>query len=492
MRKKIGNKFVSLSVSTPDGKELSLKLRALVWEYLDKMRPYDAGDALDLALFMMYCSYVSRNAEDFELEDLDPGYSIDEVLDNLGNKYLATDFIEYYATLHSQNPVLPDLAGASFHVHDLSRAITAWAGALEASGLSLLEGPEAETAATVASVLADVITSNVWGKVAGEFSSPLPIAQLNARFADVKGMEVLDFACGNGMYLATALTDGARSVLGRDYNFATVMRAAVMCFFADPHHAHDIRTANLLLPDPAVKPVQRVLVAPPFGAPLRDIDIADKAYFNATLNELVGEDAPRPRNIEDFCVAKALASLEDGGIAVLHMSPSFLFHQHKGREAIRRSIVEKGYLRAVIELPGGCLPSTAVKSALLILEKEPTEDGVFIVDLDSNALDGKGYLAKGRGKCEITEAGIEWLVNTVKNRKEIPLVSTIADRETIIASGSNLCYSAYGSVYDFQSVLDQTRTTADIVGDMQSAQATIEDLGTRIDDLLLALGKGRN
>lgn len=488
MRKKIGNKFISLSVSTPDGKDLAQRLQLLVWTYLDGTRSHDsASETIDLAAFMLYCSYVSRNADDFGLDDFDFDYSIDAALDNLGNKYLATDFIGYYAGLHAQNPILLDLKGASFRSRDLSKAITSWASLLDASGLSLLEDSKFGSARAIEAVLADAMTADIWGRGAGQFTSPIPIAEAVARLANVEGKNVLDFACGNGIYLATALMHGAKSVCGRDCDVNAVTRASILCFFADPSRTHNISVANALMANPAAKPTQKVLVAPPLGVPLRDYDVPDKNYYAATLDELIGEGSPRPQKLEDFCVAKALASLEDDGIAVLHVSTSFLFHQQRGREAVRRAIVEKGYLRAVIELPGGCIPGSSVKSALLVLRKAPTDEGVLIIDFDSKEIADEGYVVKGRGKCEITEAGIDWLVKTVENREETALVSTVADREAILSSGSNLCYSAYGSVYDFQSVLDQTRSTADIVGDIQTARTAVENLGTQIDGLLIAL-----
>ena len=178
------------------------------------------------------------------------------------------------------------------------------------------------------------------------------------------------------------------------------------------------------------------------------------------------------------------ARRKEGGIAVLHVSNSFLFHQHKGREAIRRAIVEKGYLRTVLELPGGCIPATTVKSALLVLKKEPTNEGVFIVDFDSKELAGKGYVTRGRGQTQVTEAGIEWLLKTVANREKISLVSTLVEREKILASGSRLSYSDYGDVFDYQSILDQTRTTIEITTDIAATKLKIDNLDEEIAMLL--------
>ena len=85
MRKRVGFEFASLSISTPDGKNLAPKLQKLIWSFFSEMRPYDPNDKLDLASFMLYCSYVSRNVDDLGLDGFDPNYSIDEVKDKLGN-----------------------------------------------------------------------------------------------------------------------------------------------------------------------------------------------------------------------------------------------------------------------------------------------------------------------------------------------------------------------------------------------------------------------
>ena len=439
---------------------------------------------MNLSVFMLYCSYVSRNADELGLGDFDLNYSIDEVRNGLGNKYLAAEFVSYYSELCSVNSVLPDLCGIKLRSHDLSKAIVTWAAMFRSSGLSLMEDSDWSIAATIWWILAEALSSDMFGRRGAKCSSLLPIAGLVTRLADVEGRSVLDFACGDGIFLATSLSHGAKSVYGREVNDGAAIRAQIICFFADPTQSHNIKVANALAAASATPPVQRVLVAPPIGMLLREYDIVDSGYYGDTLVELMGEGAPYPRNFEDFCIAKAIASLEDGGIAVLHISPSFLFHQHKGRAALRRTIVEKGYLRAVIELPGGCMPSTGVKSAILVLEKKTSDKGVLIVDADSKELAGKGYFIKSRGKCEITEAGIDWLTNIVKSRKEMPLVSTVATREQVLASGSNLCYGVYGSVYDFDSILDQTRSTADIISDIQAAQASIDNLDTRIAAIL--------
>lgn len=487
MRKRVGFEFASLSVSTPDGKNLAPKLQKLIWSFFSEMRPYDPNDKLDLASFMLYCSYVSRNVDDLGLDGFDPSYSIDEVKDKLGNKYVASEFVEYYAALCTQNADLPDLRGIELRAYDLSKAIASWSSTLGASGLSLMESSGGETAAAIQRVLAETLASDAWGRYGGEFSTPLPITELATKLAGVEGKGVLDFACGNGIYLAAALSKGAASVTGRDVNAQAVMRAKILCFFANPTSYRDIVVADVLTAASATIPAQRVFVAPPLGMRLREFDIQEKGYYADVLASVMGDAVTNAPNMEDFCIAKAFASLADDGVAILHVSASFLFHQQKSRQSLRRILVEGGYLQAVIELPGGCIPGTGVKSALIVIAKQPTQEGVFIVDFDSKEIADKGYVNKGRGRCDITDKGIDWLVEAVKGREEIPLVSIVADRERILASGSNLCYSSYGDVFDYNSILAETRPAKEIMGDIQVVQTNIDSLSEQIADILKSI-----
>lgn len=56
-------------------------------------------------------------------------------------------------------------------------------------------------------------------------------------------------------------------------------------------------------------------------------------------------------------------------------------------------------LQTVIELPGGIIPGTGVKSVLLVIAKQFTDQGVLIVDLDRKEIADKSYVSKGRGRC---------------------------------------------------------------------------------------------
>ena len=480
MRKSIGFKFASATFSTVDGSDFVPKLHLLLQGYESEMRRLGVVDIYDLEQFMLYCSYVSRNVDELGVIDFDDGYSIDEVETCIGNEYVAAGFVDYYAELRAYGCVLPNLRGIEFRARDLSSAITMWAQMLASSGLSLMERGEGKTASTIWSVLAEEYGSDSWNKRGGEHATALSIANLATSLSDVEGRAVLDLACGNGTYLATALSKGAASVCGRDIDALAAMRAKIACFFADPTKSSDIANGDVLKAASAAAPAERVFVAPSLGTRLRMSEVSDGAYAREMIARATGEDAPRAVSMEDFCVVKALDSLTEDGVAILHVSTGFLFQQQRTRQTLRRMLVQDGHLQTVIELPGGCVPGSGVKSALLVLTARPNRGGVFIVDCDSKELDGKGFVSKGRGRCEITEAGIDWLVKTVDQRKEIPLLATIVEREEILANGSNLCYSAYGDVVDYEAALDEVRSVDEILSDMRSAREAIESLDEQI------------
>lgn len=484
MLKKACDKSFSFADLAPEDRAFASKLKTLLLSYAESMRKDDPNDVLDLATFMLYCSYVSCNADKLGLKEFDHAYSIDEASANLGNKYLAAGFIEYYAGLSAQSDALADLRGVVFRSSDLSNAISGWIKALHASGLSLVERGERALSSAIWFALIQAHASGVWGKNGFEFSTLPFIANLAATLVGVKGKTALDFACGNGAYLGLALLNGAASICGRDISGRAVTKAKIGCFFADPIKRHDIAEMDAFEGEASTTPAQCIFAAPPFGMRLRRYDLQGKAYYARVMASLLGNEAAPTPDVEDYFVAKSFDSLADDGVAIVHVASGFLFHQQKARQSLRRALIEGGYLRTVVELPVGCVPGSAVKSALLVIGKRPSSEGVLVVDLDSKELPNRDYVIKGRGTCEITGAGIAWLSEVVQQQKEIPAVSIVVDRERLIDSGSNLCYSTYGAAFDYKTALDQIRPVAKVVNDIEAAQKEIDSLGRQIADIL--------
>lgn len=457
----------------------SATIVAAVNSFLDELRSYaEREDLVDLAAFLLYASYVSRNAETLSI-DLAPEFSVDEARARLGNDYVAHEFLDAYGNLTSPLCMLPRVQLELKGRVDLQRIILSWVDVLGSSNLPLDETESFDIAHTIAFALENIYSSG-GGRTASEHSSYAPIAKLVVRLADVNGKDVLDPACGFGSFLAEAVFAGASMLYGGDLAQHAIQRAKILCFFADPLASVSLEVKDSLL-GKAEGRFDRIVCTPPFATRITRSDIDTYARVATPLADGI---APSSSHGEDYFVGNALASLNEHGIAVLHLSPSFLFHQQKARREFRQALVSQGHITAVIELPGGCVPGSSVNSAIVILSKTPSEEDVLLINAASGALEGKGYFDQARRSCAPTEAGIERLTEIVRNRQEIPSVSILVPRERIVATDADLCYATYGHVYTEN---DQLRPTSDILAAIKEHRLRAKRLDVRISMILSTL-----
>lgn len=455
------------------------EIRSIINLYLSDSRHLaELEDLIDIAAFMMYATYVSRNYQILSI-NLDPIFRVDAAPARMGNDYVAHQFVEAYETLESPCCRLPRVELDLKRRVDMQKAILAWVKALDRSNFSLEETEGFDIAHSIASALEEVYSVND-GRFAGPFASYTPLAKLIVSLGDVNGKSVFDPACGFGSFLAEASFAGASSLTGSDIDPHALQRAKFLTFFADPRGSIDLANENSLLRSEG-KLFDRVLCAPPLGMRITRSDIEECAHAVSPLEDGTVPSGPYG---EDYFIARTLAELNDDGIAVLHLSPSFLYQQQKSRREFRQALVAQGHIDAVIELAGGCVPGTAVKSAVVILSKEPSQHDVLLIDAASRALEDKGYFDQSRRMCIPTEAGIEWLSETVRNREETPSVSVLVPRKRIIETDADLCFATYGDVYTDE---ERARPTSDILTDIQDSRRRIDELDVQIDQILTAL-----
>lgn len=471
----IDNTATVTTATGPDPSAITSTINA----FLDGCRGLaEPEELIDLAAFMMYASYVSRNAEALSV-DLDRTFDVDAVPEHMGNDYVARDFVGAYRELESPWCRLPLVELEIRGYIDLREVIFSWVRILSGSGLSLEETDGFDVARSIARALGETYSSR-GGRFAGEYASYAPLSRLVIRLADVSGKSVFDPACGYGTFLAEAALEGASSLSGIDLDSRAIQRAKILAFFADPNGSVSLEVGNSFL-GCAGSPFDRVVCAPPLGMRITRGDLA--AYVQAA-GPLEDGTVPNGSYGEDYFIAGALAALAKGGIAVIHVSPSFLFHQQRSRREFRQALVAQGHVSVVIELPGGCVPGTSAKSAVVILTKEPSQDDVLLIDAASGALEDKGYFDQSRRMCAPTDAGVEWLCDTVSNRREIPSVSVLVPRERIVATDADLCFATYGEVYTDEK---QPRPVANILADIEESSCRINKLNTQIDQILTAL-----
>lgn len=73
--------------------------------------------------------------------------------------------------------------------------------------------------------------------------------------------------------------------------------------------------------------------------------------------------------------------------------------------------IARGHLCAAIELPGGCMPGSAVNTVLIVLTMSLDDGDALLLDAASKVVEGEGLFDRSRRMCAPTESGIEWTVN---------------------------------------------------------------------------------
>jgi N-6 DNA methylase len=202
---------------------------------------------------------------------------------------------------------------------------------------------------------------------ASDYTTPPDLASLMVELAG-PATSVLDFACGMGTLIDSALGTGSHiDCFAQDIDPVAVRITQLRLLFA--HRTATVsggrsvvRLGDSLLADafPGLQ-VDVVLANPPFG--LHNWGHDRLAYDPRW--EFGG--LPPKTEPELAWVQHALAHLHEGGYAVLLMPPAAA--QRPAGRRIRAELLRRGALRAVIGLPPKLLPYTAIALHLWILQR---------------------------------------------------------------------------------------------------------------------------
>ena len=218
----------------------------------------------------------------------------------------------------------------------------------------------------------------------GEFATGPGLARLAAKLLELKsGQSVHDPAAGTARMLvecARCVAEAGGDPRSLRYSghelVSSVWSAGRILMWACGLDASQLTHADSLLTSSG-RPVDRLICHPPFG--------------RKVIHQPVPGVERHRRPVEDLFLERAIASLSPQGRAVLVMPKRFLFDRQSSQ--LRRSLVDRGMLRAVVQLPSGVLFGTSMAPTLVVLDTAAT-DKVILVDSTSANWDGEtGELA---------------------------------------------------------------------------------------------------
>ncbi len=264
-----------------------------------------------------------------------------------------------------------------------NRALTAWVDHL--AGLYI--GPEVEAQRLFARWL-DTKMDLLGNEMAelGQFFTPADVVRMMVDLAPLRAdAKVLDPACGSGSFLASAISrlqenDGDRHahLTGVELNSEVAALAALRLSLLGGDTSDIVSGAR----QPGYeRKFDLILSAPPFGRSMARAEL-DALELQGMLNS-------RPSlNAEAAFVSYAAERLAPGGRAAMLIPPGFLYRSED--EAVRRHLVSRHQVAAVIMLPKGVLsPSTKLAPAVIMLRNPEGRDPGFVTFVDAMLLGRK-------------------------------------------------------------------------------------------------------
>ena len=296
------------------------------------------------------------------------------------------------------------------------------------------------------------------GKKAGEFYTPHEVAMLISEIVaehhkDKEQIEIYDPTSGSGSLLITIGKSVGRHIENKDrvkyyaqelkentYNLTRmnlVMRGIkpdnIVTRCADSlDEDWPLQTDGREIGKPLY--VDAVVSNPPYSqqwdANDRELDARFKDYGVA------------PKSKADYAfLLHELHHLKPDGILTIVLPHGVLFRgdadeNSEGEGKIRRNLIEKNHIDAIIGLPANIFFGTGIPTLIMVLKQHRDNDDVLIVDAS------KGFVKEGKNN-KLRECDIKRIADTVRDRKTIPGYSRTVSRDEIRRNGYNLNIPRY-------------------------------------------------
>lgn len=402
------------------------RLYASLWESCDELRGgMDATEYKNYVLTLLFVKYVSDRAASGEtLLDVPEGTGFDALLKARGKPDVGEQVDKALSALAEANDLQGVLDEASFN--DPRKFGD---GKKRQATVSALIGIFADLNFRANRAGGDDLLGDAYeylmrhfatesGKSKGQFYTPAEVSRLLAdllRVEEASGMDqptAYDPTCGSGSLLikaADAVGTGKLALYGQESDNQTYALARMNMILHGQDTA-ELQQGNTLA-NPAfeenttaVKRFDFVVANPPFSvkswADHIEPDPENDRYGRFKLG------TPPPKNGDYAFLLHILASLKDTGRAAVILPHGVLFRGNK-EGVIRKKLLERGYIEAVIGLPPNLFYGTGIPACVLMLNRDRAEKRktVFLVDASGGFLkDGAKNRLRARDVHRIADA----------------------------------------------------------------------------------------
>lgn len=277
------------------------------------------------------------------------------------------------------------------------------------------------------------------GKSKGQFYTPAEVSRVLAKVIGINQNNsshqtmAYDPTCGSGSLLLKVMNEAGKNIdlYGQEKETTTANLAHMNMIL------HGAETATIIADNTLSRPFYKeengllkkfdyVVANPPFSLKSwsNGINVDNDEYNRFDLG------IPPEKNGDYAFLLHILKSLKANGKGAVVLPHGVLFRGNAEGE-IRKNILKKGYIKAIIGLPANLFYGTGIPACIILLDKENAEQrkGVFMIDAS------KGFVKDGN-KNRLREQDIRKITDVFEDFVEVPKFSRMVSM-TEIADAKN-------------------------------------------------------
>ncbi|MCQ2640338.1 type I restriction-modification system subunit M [Helicobacter pylori] len=438
------------------------ELYSSLWAGADSLRGgMDASEYKNYVLNLLFLKYISDKARsnmDSEIE-VPQGCLYEDILALEGDKEIGDKLNKIIAKIAERN----DLKGVIDSV-DFNDNTKLGEGKAMMDTLSNLVKIFADLSLGAHGALDDDLLGDAYeylmrhfasesGKSKGQFYTPSEVSLLLSLLLGIdentrQDKSIYDPTCGSGSLLLKASSLAGKkglTIYGQEKDISTTALCKMNMILHNSATA-DIKGGSSTLSNPLfikngmLQTFDYVVANPPFS--LKNwtdglsIDPKSKQVINDHFNRF--EDGTPPEKNGDFAfLLHIIKSLKNTGKGAVILPHGVLFRGN-AEGVIRKNLLLKGYLKAVIGLAPNLFYGTSIPACVIVLDKENARarKGVFMIDASKD-------FKKDGNKNRLRDQDVQKMIDTFNALKEIPYYSKMVSLEEISANDYNLNIPRY-------------------------------------------------
>lgn len=321
------------------------------------------------------------------------------------------------------------------------------------------------------------------GKKAGEFYTPQQISHLMTQIAiqgkeDKKGLTVYDAAMGSGSFLLNAGRYSHEASLieyfGQEINNSTYNLARMNMFLhgvtPERQHLNCGDTLDEDWPDEEPTNFDMVLMNPPYSYKWS----ANKGFLDDPRFSTYGVLPPKSRADLAFLLHGFYHLKNDGTMCIV--LPHGVLFRGASEGKIRQTLLENGYIDAVIGLPENLFYNTSIPTTIIVLKKNRNNRDVLFIDASQE-------YEKVKTQNELKDEHIQKILKTYLDRQDIDKFAHVASYEEIVENEFNLNIPRYVDTFEEPEPIDIVQVSQDIQDINRQLEAAQKDFLSMVDDL---------